>query len=574
MKSLITDRRVPALQARLAELARDLHELTIHHPIDGNVESIASELREQVRENFMFVIVGEVNAGKSSFVNALVGTDVAKTDAAICTQDVQKIVYGEEHEIVQEREHLMRVSVPEPILKEITIVDTPGTNSRVTDHQEITTDFIPHSNLVVFVFFAGNPHVESAWQFFRHISNEWRKKVVFVLTKSDMFAESPEELQRYHEMVLQYATEEGVADPRVFVVSAKREMAGREGSGYEALRGYINQEVLGTAAMDKIKDDLQTIKKLAGDISSSYQQRQDRFTKDAAVREEIRSMLVQNQKEAEGSVGQLAHSLLKVYDLNTKETLQEMEQGIGFFALTGKSIMALFGKQNSPKDWMYELKGDLEKRLRKQFDHTLENGLGQVRSNIQYMAISIRDKIDAIEHSLKDSKTLFTKLDEERHTILYRLKDEFRQFTENSEAFRGTNVFGDKIPSYTENIASGGGLAAIGTVLAVVTQGVVFDVTGGLLATLGFLVAGVSAALKRRKIMRQARQAVKENRLALEEKVNAWLSEYISDLIAHIDSHMTDFDAFLKQEGETLAKYEERAASLNAKVEALHGKLS
>lgn len=573
MKSLITDRRVPALQARLAELARDLHELTIHHPIDGNAESVASELREQVRENFMFVIVGEVNAGKSSFVNALVGTEVAKTDAAICTQDVQKIVYGEKSEIVQEREHLMRVSLPEPILKEITIVDTPGTNSRITVHQEITTDFIPHSNLVVFVFFAGNPHVESAWKFFRHISKEWQKKVIFVLTKSDMFAESPDELQRYHDMVLQYAGEEGLVDPRVFVVSAKREMAAKGGSGYEALRGYINQEVLGTAAMDKIKDDLQTIKKLNGDIDTNYQIRQGRFQKDAAVREDIRTLLVQNQKEAEGSVGQLALSLLKVYDLNTKETLQEMDTGIGFFALTSKSIMSMFGKQSSPKEWMQELKTDLEKRLRVQFDQTLENGLGQVRSNIQYMAMSIRDKIDEIEHSIKDSNTLFTKLDEERHTILYRLKDEFRQFTENSEAFRGTNVFGDKIPSYTENIASGGGLAAIGTVIAVVTQGVIFDVTGGLLATLGFLVAGVSAAIKRRKIMKQAKLAVKENRLQLEEKVNGWLSEYIADLIAHIDSHMTDFDSFLQLEGETLAKYQERSASLNDKVKTLEGKL-
>ncbi|MEL6846217.1 MAG: dynamin family protein, partial [Bacteroidota bacterium] len=357
-----------------------------------------------------------------------------------------------------------RVSVPEPILKEITIVDTPGTNSRVTSHQEITSDFIPHSNLVVFVFFAGNPHVESAWQFFRHISKEWRKKVIFVLTKSDMFAESPEELKRHHEMVLQYAAEEGVNDPKVFPLSSKREMAGREDSGFSPLREYINEEVLGNAAMDKITDDLQTISKLRDDIATQYQIRQNRFDKDARIRKEITEMLAQNQQEAEGSVGKLAQSLIKVYDDNTQETLEEMETGIGFFALTGKSIMALFGNQPSPREWMHDLKSNLEKRLRTQFDTSLEGGLGQVRSNIQYMAMSIRDKIDEIEHTVTDSNSLFTKLDEERHTILYRLKDEFRQFTETSEAFRGTNVFGDKIPNYTENIASGGGLAAIGTV--------------------------------------------------------------------------------------------------------------
>jgi GTPase SAR1 family protein len=574
MKSLITDRRIPQLQARLAELARDLHELTIHHPVDGRIEPIASELREQVRENFMFVIAGEVNSGKSSFVNALIRADVTATDAAICTQEVQKIVYGPEREVVEEREHLMRISMPEEILKELTIVDTPGTNSRIVQHEEITQEFIPHSNLVVFVFFIGNPHVESAWQFYRHISQEWRKKVIFVLTKADMFAESPEEVARYKAIVEGYAQEEGMKDPRVFVVSAKRELAGQEDSGFVAIRNYINQEVLGTAALDKIKDDLQTIQKLNRDIGKQYSVRQERYEKDEKVRQDIRQLLDQNQKEAEGSVGKLAQSLLKVYDANTKETLTELEEGIGFFALTSKSILSLFGKRSSPKEWVGELKQDLEKRLRKDFDLTLESGLGQVRSNIQYMALSIRDKIDEIHHSMQDSQTIFTKLDEERHTILYRLKDEFRRFTEDSDAFRGENVFGDKIPNYTENIATGGGMAAIGTVLAVATQGAVFDVTGGLVATLGFLIAGISVMLKRRKIMKQARDTVKENREKLSQKVNEWLGEYIQDLIIHIDGHLGDFDRFLEQEGQTLGDFRERAGKLEGRIEALSGQLS
>lgn len=573
MKSLITDRRIPQLQARLAELARDLHELTIHHPVNGRIEPIASELREQVRENFMFVIAGEVNSGKSSFVNALLGAEVTATDAAICTQEVQKIVYGPVRETVAEREHLMRVSLPEDILKEITIVDTPGTNSRIKAHQEITKDFIPHSNLVVFVFFIGNPHVESAWEFYRHISKEWRKKVIFVLTKADMLSENPQDVQLYKEIVEKYAREEGNDMPRVFPVSSKREMSGSGDSGFLALRNYINQEVLGTAAFDKIKDDLQTIAKLHTDILTQYNIRQERYQKDEQTRQQIRSLLDQNQKEAEGSVGQLAESLLKVYDDNTRETLIEMEEGIGFFSLTSKSILSMFGKQSSPKEWMAELKADLEKRLRKDFDLTLESGLGQVRSNIQYMAMSIRDKIDEIHHDMQSSQTLFTKLDEERHTILYRLKEEFRRFTEDSDAFRGEDVFGDKIPNYTENIATGGGMAAIGTVIAVATQGAVLDVTGGLIATLGFLLAGISVMIKRRKIMRQSRETVQENRVKLSEKVSAWLNEYIADLIQHIDGHLADFDRFLAQEGETLLDFQERSGKLQTKITDLQKQL-
>ncbi|MEZ4986393.1 MAG: hypothetical protein R2795_15365 [Saprospiraceae bacterium] len=60
-------------RAQLEEVIKDLHELTI---LIGNEEmsQTLSELRNRLHDPFMFVIVGEVKAGKSSFVNALLAT--------------------------------------------------------------------------------------------------------------------------------------------------------------------------------------------------------------------------------------------------------------------------------------------------------------------------------------------------------------------------------------------------------------------------------------------------------------------------------------------------------------------
>ena len=161
-------------------------------PIDSSLRFGANkETREilkgqidNINENFLFVIVGEVNAGKSSFVNALLGSSVCATSHEICTQDVQKIVYGHSDRLIEDaHQRVITREFPAEILKEITVVDTPGTNSRELDHQIITEQFIPKCNLVLFIFQLDNIHVQSAWDLFRKIKGNWSKKVVFILRK-------------------------------------------------------------------------------------------------------------------------------------------------------------------------------------------------------------------------------------------------------------------------------------------------------------------------------------------------------------------------------------------------------
>jgi len=59
---------------QIDQIVLELHELTndIGH---GELEKTVSDLRNRINEPFMFVIVGEVKAGKSSFINALLGAE-------------------------------------------------------------------------------------------------------------------------------------------------------------------------------------------------------------------------------------------------------------------------------------------------------------------------------------------------------------------------------------------------------------------------------------------------------------------------------------------------------------------
>ena len=112
------------------------------------------------------------------------------------TDTIQQIVYGEQEEIISINEYLKRIHQPVEILKEIAIVDTPGTNAIIQHHQEITESFIPASDLIVFVFEAKNPYRQSSWEFFDYIHDEWRKKIIFVLQQKDLMNESDLEVNK------------------------------------------------------------------------------------------------------------------------------------------------------------------------------------------------------------------------------------------------------------------------------------------------------------------------------------------------------------------------------------------
>src|ERR1700731_2961891 len=159
----------------------------------------------------LLVIVGEVKAGKSSFINALLREDVCEVAPGPCTVRIQELVYGAERRVEALGDSWQRIALPKEVLREITMVDTPGTNSIVKDHQTITENYIPQSDLVVFVFAAVNPHTKSAWELLTLISKQWHRKMVFVLQQADRA--SHRELTTNLEHVKQYARDRQGGNP-------------------------------------------------------------------------------------------------------------------------------------------------------------------------------------------------------------------------------------------------------------------------------------------------------------------------------------------------------------------------
>ena len=193
------------------------------------------EAREQLTGLFLLVVAGEFNSGKSSFINALLGERVLPEGVTPTTDRINILRHGPEISEHLREAYLLDRTHPAEVLRELSIVDTPGTNAIIRRHEELTRDFVPRSDLVLFVTSADRPFTESERAFLEQI-REWGKKIVFVINKIDILPrlEEREEVTRY---VRENAAGLIGEAPQIFSVSARQALEAREtgAEGGEAL---------------------------------------------------------------------------------------------------------------------------------------------------------------------------------------------------------------------------------------------------------------------------------------------------------------------------------------------------
>ena len=120
----------------------------------------------QLDRLFLLVIIGEFNAGKSAFINALLGTRLLEEGVTPTTAQIHLVRYGERASTETLSSGVRVVTAPLDILRDIHIVDTPGTNAIIREHEQLTTDFVPRSDFVLFVTPQGHLVTAQAISFF------------------------------------------------------------------------------------------------------------------------------------------------------------------------------------------------------------------------------------------------------------------------------------------------------------------------------------------------------------------------------------------------------------------------
>ncbi len=210
---------------------------------DADRDALAESIR-QLDEFFLLVIAGEFNSGKSALINALIGEPLLQEGVTPTTSQIHVLHYGDESGRTPREQGVWTHTAPVELLQNINIVDTPGTNAILREHEALTTEFIPRSDLVLFVTSADRPFTESERVFLTQI-RDWGKKIVLIINKIDILP-SEEDLEKVVAFVRE-AGERLVGDiAALFPVSAKLAKQAKSGqpqlweaSRFQALENYI-----------------------------------------------------------------------------------------------------------------------------------------------------------------------------------------------------------------------------------------------------------------------------------------------------------------------------------------------
>ncbi|HEV8638182.1 MAG TPA: dynamin family protein [Chloroflexota bacterium] len=178
-----------AEQARLrADLRAALDDL------GGMLEAVGASAEDRRRlddaargldELFLLVVVGEFNAGKSALLNELLGTRLLAEGVTPTTAAITLVRRGERETEEWRGAALLERRLPAEVLRDLAVVDTPGTNAIVRQHETLTREFVPRADLILFVTSADRPFTESERELLGAI-REWGKKIVVVVNKIDL----------------------------------------------------------------------------------------------------------------------------------------------------------------------------------------------------------------------------------------------------------------------------------------------------------------------------------------------------------------------------------------------------
>jgi tetratricopeptide (TPR) repeat protein len=249
-----TELRPGAAATGLQRVAAELRRLALARVELSEIAAEAAQAAADFDQPLLVTVMGEFSSGKSTFVNAFIGHDVAPTGITPTTATINIVKYGREpggrisyrdgtleplawdelgsalHALDDERVRridVVEILFPLPQLERVNIVDTPGLNSILPEHEAVARGFIARADAVIWVFTASQAGKASERRALERIRQEG-KRVLGVLNKRDQLSTPDVEA-----LVSYVQSELGDLVELVVPVSARKALEQRRGTAGE-----------------------------------------------------------------------------------------------------------------------------------------------------------------------------------------------------------------------------------------------------------------------------------------------------------------------------------------------------
>jgi small GTP-binding protein len=523
----------------------------------------------QLDRLFLLVVIGEFNAGKSAFVNALVGARVLDEGVTPTTTTLQVLQYGEARGRAPDRTGAAIISAPVALLKDLNIVDTPGTNAIFREHERLTSEFVPQADLVLFVTSADRPFTESERAFLEAIRN-WGKKIVVVINKVDLL-ERPDERQQVRSFVAENARALLGAEPEIFPVSARRALRQKlgepvgepvPGDRFDELERYIGQtldekERLRLKLLNPIGIGARVIQKTRATIA-------DRL---GVLRADLQAI-----DDIEGQLALYRADLSREFEFRLSEIdniLHQFEnRGVSFFddTLRVGRIADLLNKPRIQREFERDVVADVPQQIEKQVHDVIDWMVASELRQWQAVTEHVNRRAKAHEGRLIGSESSGFQYD--RQKLIGTVGRAANRAVETYDREREAAAMADSVRTAVAGAAlaqvGAVGLGAMVTALATSTAA---DVTGivaaGTLAVLGMFVI----PSKRKHAKAELRERIEKMRSELMTGLRTQFAREVERSVRSVMDAIAPYTRFVRAENEKLA-------SVDRELEQISGELS
>ncbi len=564
-----------ALERRLVLQVRDA--LTQADGARADLDRLASLVNE-MDELFLLVVVGEYNSGKSTFINALLGDEVFAMGDLPTTRAISILRYGNAGAPETIAENVQLYHYPLEALRDLDIVDTPGTNSIERMEEAITREFVPRADLLLFVTSLLQPLTASELDFLTHI-REWGKKVVFVVNGIDR-RNDDEQLTRVREYLGREVTARlGVTAPTVYMISALQALRAKVGTSattpdpkneYAALEHYVLETLRETERIRlKLLTPLGVLTRVLKSNVKMLDSRLEVVQADVGVLRSIRSQLEAYSKEM--------RSDSERYLIEMRNVLYELERrGRSWFERTIRIGNAFFlrNKDAVENRFRAEVVQDspqqVEKVVHRMVDWTVDRNLRLWRA--------VFSELDAHTARLRASGALAPPGDTEfrynREELFSRLREPVERRLDEFDTEREAREI---VTSVKEAVMSAFGVnvlaIGLGGIFIAAFTTAALDFTGVLTATL-FAIAGWMIIPARRKhLIKEFEQKIAKLNDDLAALLRGKFEEQLGRYEGQLLEVIAPYERFLetertKLEGglESLRKAEREVAALERRV--------
>jgi small GTP-binding protein len=540
-----------------------------------NQFGMAPEDRETLKKSiqqadnfFMLVVVGEFNAGKSVLINALLGDRLLKAGVTPTTTQINVVRYGEEQRRAAFEENTALFYAPAPLLREISIVDTPGTNAIIREHETITNQFVPRSDLVLFVTSADRPFTETE-RAFLDIIHGWGKKIVLILNKIDLFQDE-KELQEVLDFIQINAQSLLGSTPRIFPVSARQALAAKLGepelwerSRFSDLEAFIKDSLDETGKLKlKLANPLGVGLKLSAEYLDIIRARQQVLQEDVSLLENLEEQLAAYKDDM------LSDFELRMSDI--EKVLLEMEQRgqdffnekmklLNIFDLTDKKFM----QKAFEKQVVADVPGEIEEKVHLLIDWMVERNFQQWHSMNEYLEKS-RKRLS----SSTASRPSIGRFSYDRRHILAAVGEKTRQVVDDFDKDKQARRIAEEAQNtVAATAAMEFGAIGLGTLIAVLASTAAADITGIVLASVMAILGFLVIPARKRKAINDMRTRISDLRTELVTALREEFQEQIEKSISEIHAALSPYAKFVRAEHKNLLGYEDVLSVIKAELE-------